>query len=167
MEVSCSFKKIVGGNCGYDPRDRNKKMVVIPLSSCELDISGHKKAFGIQDVDSEVKLLLARASILSVPDNIAELTICPGHRSLLSIGWRRSYQRCRVPQELSRPGEKKAKWPKADRGIGKEKSNTILQMTGVFVPVGSAICRECRVLLDDYTVQAKIKCMSLVSRCLS
>ena len=135
--VSCTFKSIVGGNCGYDPRDRHKKVVVLPLSSCELDISGHKKAFGIQDIHSEVELLLARASMFAVPDNVRELTICPSHRSSLGIGWRRNSQRCQVPWELSNHGEKTGKWPKGERGIGKEKSTTILQLTGVFVPVGS------------------------------
>lgn len=91
MEVSCSFRSTVGGICGPNPRDRSQKEVVIPVLSCVLDVSGHTKAFSIQDIHSEVELVLARASIFSVPENILELTICPGHRSSLGIGWRRGY----------------------------------------------------------------------------
>jgi hypothetical protein len=137
MEVNCYFKSAVGGSCGHDKRDRSKKTVIIPLLSCVLDISGHKQALGINDIDSEVELVLARASMFSMPENITEITICPAHRSLLGIGWRRGSQRCRVPQEMSHHGKAANKWPKADRVIGKEMSKTILKKTGVFVPVGS------------------------------
>ncbi|XP_068741967.1 uncharacterized protein [Montipora capricornis] len=33
---------------------------------------------------------------------------------------------------------------KADRGFGKKESKEILRYTGVFVPAGSGICRDCR-----------------------
>lgn len=154
MEVYCSFKDIVGGVCGIDPRDRNKKKAVIPVISCGSDISGHMKAFRIPDIHIEVELILARSSIFSEPTNLAELTICPRHRSTLGIGWRRGSERCRVPMQLSRHGEKTAKWAKAELGIGKNKSKIILKLTGVFVPVGSG---EYIIILRDSTMESKIK----------
>jgi hypothetical protein len=84
--VSCTFKSIVGGNCSYDPRDRHKKEFVIPLSSCDLDISGHKKAFGVQDIYSEVELILARALMFAVParcyraDNVSKSSFFAWYR---------------------------------------------------------------------------------------
>ena len=31
MEMSCSFKSLVGGICGFDRRDRKKETQIIPL----------------------------------------------------------------------------------------------------------------------------------------
>ena len=87
----------------------------------------------MNDVESEVDLILARASIFTIPSDISDMTIYPGHRSSLGIGWRRGSERCRVPAELS----KHAKERKAGRGINKALSQTILRRTGIFVPVGS------------------------------
>lgn len=41
MEVYCSSKSIVGGTCGSDSRDRRHEEQVVPLLSCERDISNH------------------------------------------------------------------------------------------------------------------------------
>lgn len=134
MEVICSFQKLVGGVCASDKRD--ERAVVVPVSSCERDISGHTRSVEIRDVYSEVELILARASVFSLPHDISTWTICPAHRSSLGIGWRRGANRCRVPPGLSKHAAK-GKTRKADRGIGKSESKAILQHTGVFVPVGS------------------------------
>ena len=85
---------------------------------------------GVNDVESEVDIILARASIFNVPLDISDMTICPAHRSSLGIGWRRGSQRCRVPAELSRHA-KEGKSRKADRGINKALSRTILRRTGI------------------------------------
>ena len=90
----------------------------------------------ISDVFTEVDLILARASVFSLPCDIATWAICPAHRSSLGIGWRRGANRCRVPPRLSKHAMK-GKSRKADRGIGKVESKAILQHTGIFVPVGS------------------------------
>ena len=139
MDVCCSFKSFifVRGSCSNDRRDRTKNTNIVPLLSCDKDISGHTSFLSITDVNSEVELLLARASIFSPPDDIQRLTICPFHRSSLGMGWNRGSQTCRVPQEISRHGEQGRKLPKADRGLSKAGSQMIMQLSQIFVPVGS------------------------------
>ncbi len=95
MEATCSFKKRIGGICSSDKR--YEREVVVPLVSCERDISRHISSVGVNDVQSEVELILARASVFSSPSDISTWTICPAHRSSLGIGWRRGANRCRVP----------------------------------------------------------------------
>lgn len=134
MELNCSFQKQVGGLCASDMR--YERAVVVPLSSCDRNISEHTRSVEISDVFTEVDLILARASVFSLLRDIATWTICPAHRSSLGIGWRRGANRCRVPPGLSKHATK-GKSRKADRGIGKVESKAILQHTGIFVPVGS------------------------------
>ena len=69
MEVNCSFQRLVGGYCSQDKRSRaaEKSSVILPLRSCEKDISAQKLSVGINDVESEVDIILARASIFNVP----------------------------------------------------------------------------------------------------
>ncbi len=99
MEVTCSFKKLTGGVCSSDKRYGRE--VIIPLASCERNISRHTHSVGISDVQSEVELILAHASVFSFPKDISTWMICPAHRSSLGIGWRGGANRCRVPQGLS------------------------------------------------------------------
>ena len=134
MEATCSFKKLAGGICSSDTR--YAKEVILPLVSCERDISRHNHRFGITDVQSEIELILACASVFKFPSDILTWTICPAHRSSLGIGWRRGANRCRVPPGISIHAAKE-KARKANRGIGKSESKAILRQTGVFVPVGS------------------------------
>lgn len=138
MEINCFFQRLVGGCCSQDKRSRvaGKASLIVPLRLCEKDISAHKQAVGVNDVESEVDLILARASIFTLPSNISDMTICPAHRSSLGIGWRRGSQRCRVPSELSRHA-KEGKSRKGDRGINKALTKAILRRTGIFLPVGS------------------------------
>ena len=137
MEIKCSFQRIVGGQCSQDKRSRAKEKdsLILPLLSCEKDISTHAHSVGVTDVESEIDLILARASTFTAPYEISRMTICPAHRSSLGIGWRRGSQRCHVPQTLSSHAHGKSR--KADRGINKALSKTILKRTGIFVPVGS------------------------------
>ena len=137
MEIKCSFQRIVGGQCSQDKRSRPKEKgaLILPLLSCGKDISAHAHSVGVTDVESEIDLILARASTFTVPDEISRMTICPAHRSSLGIGWRRGSQRCRVPESLSSHTHGKSR--KADCGINKALSKTILKHTGIFIPVGS------------------------------
>ena len=137
MEINCSFQRIVGGQCSQDKRSRAKEKgaLILPLLSCGKNISAHAQSVGVTDVESEIDLILARASMFTAPDDISRMTICPAHRSSLGIGWRRGSQRCRVPETLS--SHKHGKPRKADRGINKALSKTILKRTGIFIPVGS------------------------------
>ena len=36
MEGCCSFKSLVGGVCGCDPKDRNRWTEIVPLVSCDI-----------------------------------------------------------------------------------------------------------------------------------
>ena len=128
------FQKLVRGVSASDKRYEGA--VVVPLSSCQKDILGHTRSVGVSDINSEVELILACASIFSPPRDISSWTICPSHRSSLGIGWRRGAHRCRVPPGLSKHASR-GKTRKADRGISKSESKAILKQTGVFVPVGS------------------------------
>ena len=114
MEAKCSFSGIVGGSCTYERRE----------------IAGHKSTWKIADVGTEVELILARAAIFTFPENIAQLTICPYHRSSLGIGWRSGSQRCQIPRDLSNHSDER-KWPRGKRGLGKLGSNFVYQKTGV------------------------------------
>ncbi|KAK3731174.1 hypothetical protein QZH41_017423 [Actinostola sp. cb2023] len=69
------------------------------------------------------------------------MTVCSSHRYSLGIGWRRGTQRCRVPADLCKHA-KGGKPRKADRGISKALSRTILHRTGIFVAAGSASVRK-------------------------
>jgi len=104
MEVNYSFQRLVGGYCSQDKRSRaaEKSSVILPLRSCEKDISAQKLSVGVNDVESEVDIILARASIFNVHLDISDMTIYPAHRSSLGTGWRKGSQRCHVPAELSR-----------------------------------------------------------------
>ena len=70
MESTCSFLAIVGGQCGYNRRDRKKSVECIPSLSCAKDITSHKSSFAFYDVDCEVDLILTRAGIFSRPQSI-------------------------------------------------------------------------------------------------
>ena len=140
MEAKCSFSGIVGGSCTCERRYRAKNTEVIPLLHCNQEIAGHKSTWKTADVETEVELILARASIFNFPENIAQLTICPYHRSSLGIGWRSGSQRCQIPRDLSNHNDER-KWPRGERGLGKIGSDFVYQKTGVLVPVGSGMHR--------------------------
>ena len=138
MELCCSFKSIVGGNCGFDSRDRCRKVQVVPLTSCAKDIENHLASFSFSGPQTEVELILCRAGIFQAPDSVVSMTICPLHRGKLGIGWTRGSSRCRVPAVLSNHGKNvKQNWPKGDRGLSKESSQAILKHTGVFLQAGT------------------------------
>ena len=72
---ACSFLAIVGDHCGHDSKDRSKSEDCLPILSCDRDISSNKSAFSIVGIENEVELLLARASIFSLPRNIEILYV--------------------------------------------------------------------------------------------
>ena len=141
MANTCSFQRLVGGQCGKDPRARgsnkNDDVNIVALLSCKKEILEHKCSLGptaASGVDTEVDLILARSSIFSCPPNISDLNICPAHHYSLGIGWRRGAAHCRVPTQMSKHV---CKSRAAHRGIGKELSRSILKLTGICLPVGS------------------------------
>ena len=75
MERNCSFQRLVGGQCGQDPRS-TKVQDLVPLLTCNKDISRHKSSLGLMTgsgVDTEVELILAMSSIFSFPSNISDI----------------------------------------------------------------------------------------------
>lgn len=132
--MDCSFRKVVGTPCGNDSRYREQ--TVIPLTTCQRDISSHCRSIDVSDINTEVELILVRASIFTRRKDLSSWTICPGHRSSLGIGWRRASNRCRVPASMSTHSSKE-KPRKANRGMNKAQSQAILKNTGIFVAVGS------------------------------
>lgn len=99
--MACTFSMLVGGECGPDPRSKNQSCQVVPLVSCNKNITCHKKLLKFSGCDTEIELILARSACFRTPVNIQEMTICPLHRERLGIGWRRSIRQCSVPVELS------------------------------------------------------------------
>ena len=134
---ACSFQEIVGGKCGFSSKDKEKSVKVISLLNCTNNIDKHKSALAFTDVQNEVELILARARLFSRPQNIDQLKICPHHRETLGLGWKRSSTRCDVPALLSSHSLKVKNRPRAERGLTKLASQTVLNETGIFVPVGS------------------------------
>ena len=84
MDIKCSFFAIVGGHCGHDTRVKNKSSECVQLLNCNHDITGHKSSLGLIDIESEVDLILARASMFTAPENIEQFVICPAHRRIYS-----------------------------------------------------------------------------------
>ena len=74
MDVCCSFKSLVGGQCSFDRRDRSPSIEVVPLLSCRKDITRHKSLWQFQDVKNEVDLILARAAMFTMPQNVNTMT---------------------------------------------------------------------------------------------
>ena len=136
-DVCCSFKSLVGGQCSFDRRDGSQSIEIVPLLSGSKDKTRHKSLGQFQDVKNEVDLILARAAMFTVPQNVDTMTICPSHRSSLGLGWTRGTERCRVPPEISEHRNVRGKSPKADRGINKNLSHFITKRTGHLVHVGS------------------------------
>ena len=138
MESCCSFKAFVGEVCGYDPKDRKRDSEIVPLLSCDKDISRHKSLYKFTGPEDEVELILCRSAKFTKSKSLSSMTICRNHRSKLGIGWSRgSSTRCRVPEEISYHGKEKGVWPKGETGLGKKEPEVILQKTGWFVQVGS------------------------------
>ena len=136
-ELVCSFREILGSQCGFHPKDRSQTVDVIPLLYCTRPIDGHKSALAFTGVENEVDLILSRASVFSPPRNIEQLNICPRHRESLGLSWRRPSARCSVPAVLSSHSVNAKERPKAERGLSKLASQFIMKETGIFIPVGS------------------------------
>ena len=135
---TCSFQEIVGGKCGFSSKDKEKSVKLFPLLNCTSNIDKHKSALAFTDVQNEVDLILARARLFLRPQNIDQLRICPHHQEKLGrLGWKRSSTRCDVPALLSSHSAKAKDRPRAERGLTKLASQTVLNKTGLFIPVGS------------------------------
>jgi len=138
MESSTrSFHAIVGGHCSFDAKDRSRSVEMVPLLSCDWDISRHKSAFSVVGIENEVELLLARVSIFTPPRNVENWTICPHHRASLGVSWKRSSHRCSIPISLSMHSVHSGKKPNVERGLSKSGLQFVLKESGIFPPVGA------------------------------
>ncbi|CAB4030369.1 Hypothetical predicted protein [Paramuricea clavata] len=57
---------------------------------------------------------------------------------------------------LSRHKDDVKKRPKAEKGLSKSGSRTVLKETGVFLQVGSGVCSKCRKILADALEESKV-----------
>ena len=85
MEVYCSFKKIAGGICGYDSRDRKRQAEIVPLSSCKKDIAKHLTLFSFLGPPNEMDLILCRAAIFQEKESLNTMIICANHSGKLGL----------------------------------------------------------------------------------
>ena len=129
------FKRSLAGNVVSVAWVKSVKL--IPLLNCTNNIDKHKSALAFTDVQNEVELILTRARLSLCPQNIDKLKICPHHCETLGLGWKRSSTRCAVPALLSSHNAKTKDRPRADRGLTKVASQTVLNETGLFIPIGS------------------------------
>ena len=119
IEICCSFKSFAGGTCGFSYReDRSCISLVVPLCSCQKDISSHLRS-------CKFLIILSGASL----------------RSNLGVGWSRdSNSRSRVSKEECGRNKGRVKpIPKADRGIGKRVSQMVLKTSEKFIQPGSGM----------------------------
>ncbi|XP_078671137.1 uncharacterized protein LOC144911185 [Branchiostoma floridae x Branchiostoma belcheri] len=147
--MSCSFAEFASESCGANPNVPPEGEMIIPLTTCSKDISNHLRRFKIPNtVKTEHDLILARAGIFAHPDNFSDMTICPKHRGVFGLNWSKVSEKCRMPAQLSNHGQRHwGKQPKGDRGVGLFQSKKIYELAGELVPVGSAICRNCRTII--------------------
>ena len=59
------------------------------------------------------------------------------YRETFGLGWKRSSTRCAIPALLSSYSERARERPPAERGLTKLASQTVLNETGLFIPVGT------------------------------
>ena len=81
MEGCCSFKALVGGVCGYDTKDRKRNTEVVPLFSCDRDISNHKSLYKFTGPEDEVELILCRAAKFKKNERLSCGPVCSKNRS--------------------------------------------------------------------------------------
>ena len=65
-------------------------------------------------------------------ENHGNITICPRHRDSHGIRWRSNRRNCACPTSWAVHGN-----AEAERGITKEQSENLLNLTHILVPVGS------------------------------
>ena len=96
MKVNCSFEAIVGGSCGVKRTDKGKtrsyktvERIIVPLLSCDKDITTHKSLFSFSEPSDEVDLILCRSALFSRPKvgNMLE----PSIQSWFGMGQRVKY----------------------------------------------------------------------------
>ena len=132
MEATCSFRKRIAGIRSSDKRCERE--VVVPLVSCERDICRHIRSIGENAVQSEVELILARASVFPLQAisqhgpfalHIAPLWGLAGAGEQIDVEFNLVFRPCR-----KRKRKKSGPWYRQTR------VSTNFTQTGEFVPVG-------------------------------
>ena len=78
MEIRCSLKSFAGVTCGFSYReDRSCISRVVPLRSCQEDISSHLRSRKFSNPENEVDFILSSAGIFETRKDITDFTICP------------------------------------------------------------------------------------------
>ncbi|CAH3167449.1 unnamed protein product [Pocillopora meandrina] len=140
---SCSFSVLLhdATPCGLSS-DYPGQVEVLALRNCARDISRHCELYGLKAdtaLDTEWKLLLARAGVFAVEDSHLSLTICPRHRAEFGIRRRSSKVKCSIPLEIA---AHKTALVKGDRIS--VLCTFILNTEGILIQVGSPLCRICK-----------------------
>ena len=100
--MACSFARYSGVPCGKSQRYSGDSDIV-SLASCQKDITSHLTYYKFGGIENELDLILARVGTFSKPseDEFVKLTICPFHRDIFGIGWKRPTRQCAVPDSMA------------------------------------------------------------------
>ncbi len=132
--MACSFARYSGSPCGINPR-YSADVDVVSLAQCQKDIKAHLSYYKFSGIEDEAGLILARTGTFNRPRNedLMKLTICPFHRDVFGVGWKRPSRMCAVRDSIAAHKGRN----KPVRGIGKALSQHILANTNCLIPVGS------------------------------
>ena len=93
MSARCSFYRKVERECG-EPRESS---TFIQLVQCTSDVSSHLlNCHSSHKKISGYGLILARAGLFNLPDDVAELVVCAVHRHSLGKYWK-PFGTCQYP----------------------------------------------------------------------
>ncbi|KAK2557082.1 hypothetical protein P5673_020961 [Acropora cervicornis] len=142
----CGIGVLSGTNCGSVTVKGNMITEYQALNDCQRDITGHLEMLKMRgdDVLSEKELILLRAGIFEGTPDI-NFRVCPKHQDSFGIKWRGRKKNCQVPEGVTSHRLRKHT---GDRTISKKLSEEIFNRTGSLIPVGSAVCRQCREKLN-------------------
>ena len=83
MNACCSLNSIVGGNCGFDRRDRKRDI----RGSMHKPTGSHISSLGISGTVDEEELILSRAVIQLQNINSIPICLLRRHRSKFGLIW--------------------------------------------------------------------------------
>ncbi|XP_062614656.1 uncharacterized protein LOC134276418 [Saccostrea cucullata] len=127
-ELKCRFTD--HGQCSGD---------LVNLIQCVKSTGAHLRYLKTKGDVSEIDLILNRGGLYDVSDYSKQLIlVCKEHRDSLGLYWRKK-TKCDYPLH-SGVGNV------ADRAVNKNCSSEIFYMFNCLVPIGSAICKKCRVV---------------------
>ncbi|KAL9980561.1 hypothetical protein ACROYT_G009164 [Oculina patagonica] len=131
----CSFSELVSGDCGSS-LDNPTNIKCVTLRECTKEVYSHLVFCKVSDdseIDTEWKLLLARAGVFEVDESHLAMNICPRHRDLFGVRWRSSKTNCTIPDEIASHKSK----AKGLCGLRRKQSQFVYHRTQKLIPVGS------------------------------